>query len=422
MLQAEGRRNQAESGAIAVLMAISLAVIMGFAALGFDLAYVRLARLQMQNASDAAAHAAIVNYGLTRDVSLASTAAVTVANANTVLGRPVQLQSGDVVFGVWDFSQPPGSANSFSQTSPFNAVSVNARRSDTTASDGFVSLSFGRAMGFTQANVARTSIGAFRTRDMIIEMDVTGSFILDNGCFNNDIDYAISADVNMLDYMSGLSTPSDQIGMDVFVGNAVEFTKLQNLQKNYSAIRNQWVGDGKSSLDTSKRSGLTICNKIGAVPPPNPPWPNHSWMPHCWDGGEPGFYAGTNQAAAIDSAVSKLPKDDATRAIVLVTDGSPMCCMDQEGGGCADGTSCTDGSAVCACAKKVYNDGFAAADSAAAKGIDIFTVVFGGTSSGIKYCADLVRGRGKAYNTPDKTRLKPIMEDIAGRLPVALVR
>ncbi|HEV3033084.1 MAG TPA: pilus assembly protein TadG-related protein, partial [Polyangia bacterium] len=54
----QGRREN-ERGAIAVFMMLILTVIMGFAAMGFDLSYVRLARFEMKNATDAAAHAAM---------------------------------------------------------------------------------------------------------------------------------------------------------------------------------------------------------------------------------------------------------------------------------------------------------------------------------------------------------------------------
>jgi Flp pilus assembly protein TadG len=391
-------------------MALTLVVMMGFAALGFDLAYVRLARLQMQNASDAAAHAAMVNLRITGNLSSARQTAVTVAAANAVLGKPVLLQGGDVVFGGWDFAHGSFLAN----TLPANAVTVNGRRSDPTASDGSVSLAFGRVLGFSEANVTRSSVGAFRIRDLVIEMDVTGSF-LDN------MDNAVRANVAMLDYMQSLNIPSDQIGLDVFVGKAQEVTRLQNLKNSYNAIRAEWWGDGMSSLHAGKRSGIAVCNKIGV----DPAWPNHGWMPHCWDGGEPGFFAGTNQGAALKSGVDKLNaqvKNYETRVIVLVTDGSPMCCPAPQGGGCADGVTCADSGPLCTCAKHVAQYGRDMADYAATSGVDIFTVVFGNAPAGMAYGASLARGIGQSYNTPDSTQLQSILLDIAGRIPVALVR
>ena len=403
-------------------MAICLAVLMGFAALGFDLAYVRLARLEMQNAADSAAHAAMVNLRVTGNVSTARAAATSIAASHKVLGKPVTLLSSDVVFGGWDFAH-----NTFTPGAlPANAVTVNGRRSDPTASDGSVSLSFGRVMGFTEADVSRRSTGAFRIRDLVLEMDITGSFIVDPaGGYKVDFDNAVAAVVGMLDYMASLNIPSDQIGMDLFVGKAQELTKLQNLKNNYLAIRTQWYGDGLSSLNTGKHSGIAVCNKTGLVPAPSPAWPNHNWVPHCWDGGEPGFYAGTNQGAALKSGADKLialVKNYETRVIILITDGSPMCCAVPQGGNCADGLTCSDGSALCNCAKSVAQYGRNMADYAFSNDISIFTVVFGATPQGIAYGRELARGMGQAYNTPDSTELQSILIDIAGRLPVALVK
>jgi hypothetical protein len=352
----------------------------------------------------------MVNLRITGNLTSARQTAVTVAASNSVLGKPVLLQSADIVFGGWDFAHGTFLANAL----PANAVTVNGRRSDTTASDGFVSLSFGRVLGFSQAAVGRTSVGAFRIRDLVIEMDVTGSFL-------NNMDNAVRADVAMLDYMQSLNIPSDQIGMDVFVGSALQVTPLQNLKNNYSAIRAQWWGDGLSALNTAKGSGITVCNKTGQ----DATWPNHNWMPHCWDGGEPGFFAGTNQGAALKAGADKLiaqVNNYETRVIVLVTDGSPMCCPVPQGGGCADGAACADSGPLCTCAKHVAQYGRDMADYAAANDIGIFTVVFGNDPVGVAYGASLTRGIGQAYSTPDSTQLQSILLDIAGRIPVALVK
>src|SRR4029077_19209014 len=78
------QRHRNERGAIAVLMALTLTGVVGSAALGFDLAYMRLARLELQNATDAASHAALVRLRSTGDISLARSMAMSVASKNTV--------------------------------------------------------------------------------------------------------------------------------------------------------------------------------------------------------------------------------------------------------------------------------------------------------------------------------------------------
>ena len=60
------RPRSSESGSVAVIVAICMTVFLGFAALGLDLAIGRYARMQLENATDAAAHAALVRLRATR--------------------------------------------------------------------------------------------------------------------------------------------------------------------------------------------------------------------------------------------------------------------------------------------------------------------------------------------------------------------
>jgi hypothetical protein len=221
--------------------------------------------------------------------------------------------------------------------------------------------------------------------------------------------------------------------MDVFISQSWQWTPLQNLKNNYSAIRSQWNGDGTSSLNVNKASGLAICSKANADPNwlNTVKWPNHTWMPYCNglnqnENGDSGFYGGTDQGAGLERAIASLTtqqfQNDGTRVIVLLTDGGPACCTSAEGSFCADGLSCNDGSAACTCAKHAAQHGRDMANLAAANNISIFTVLFGASPAGITYCASLVRGFGQAYNTPDSTQLQAILVSIAGQIPISIVR
>ncbi|HEY2901433.1 MAG TPA: pilus assembly protein TadG-related protein [Polyangia bacterium] len=455
MLQAERSPRCAQSGAIAVLMAICLAVIMGFAALGFDLAYVRLARLQMQNASDAAAHAAMVSLRLTSSQSTARKTAETVAAANHVLGNPVQLADSDVVFGGWDF----GTKSFTAGAGKTNAVTINGRRADTTASDGNVSLSFGRAIGFTQANVARTSIGAFRSRYTMFEADITGSFLT----VSCGLDDAIAADLQFLDALYNAGVVNDKIGLDVFTGMAKSFTPLQTLSANYGSMRASWKGDGLSARSTAHQSGIGACY-IGAPGsqtgdyspcPGGKFWPNEAnlapGIPNlsCSAGDfhyapTTTVYGGTNIGAGIKSGLdtlSAVANTGEVRSIVIFTDGGPMCCEAGKGGGtcgtddgsghlwnpcCADGTisPCVDntGGAACKCASDVAAYGVTQANAAAAAGVDLYILAFGNHPGWITYAKSLPRGRGFEIDTNDSTQLSASLLQIANNIPVALVQ
>jgi Flp pilus assembly protein TadG len=442
-----------ERGAIAVLMMLILTVIMGFAAMSFDLSYVRLARFEMKNATDAAAHAAINVLLTTKNTSTARTAAETVAAKNTVLGFPVMLADADVVFGVWDYD-----TGTFSPSATANAVQINGHNSEPTAPDGTVLTTFGRAIGTGSANIAQTSSGAYRPRYTMFEMDVTGSF-LEVSCA---LDTAILADRDFLADMNAVGVVKDKIGMDIFTGNALNFTPLQTLSGNFSTIDSLWHGDGNPS-NTMRTSGLGVCTKLSLprgtyTPCPNGPnplvfWPNEPdvapGIPNidCALGDShystyaPGvpLYGGTNIGAGIKSGITSLnaiATGYEVRSIVVFTDGGPVCCEKPQGGGdchaggptpcCADGTNlaCLDntGGKACQCALDVANFGTAEADAAHAANIDVYILAFGNNANWLNYAKTLARGRGFALTTSDSTTLAAQLKLIANSIQVALVK
>jgi Flp pilus assembly protein TadG len=451
--------RSSERGAIAVLAAILLTLVMGFAALGFDLSYVRLARFEMKNATDAAAHAAMMVMRETnKDALQAKAAAISIAAKNTVLGHPVTLDDSDIVFGIWDYDTSaftPGST-------PYNAVQITGRKSDPSAAAGTLNTTFARVpgkgvggptMGVGAVDITQVSTSAFRARSMMFEMDVTGSFLTASCAIDN----AIAADVAFLDAMYNSANAKDKIGLDVFVGSASPFTPLQNLQTNYAAMRADWFGDGTSALLSAHTTGLGVCTQSGVRATGNYPcpggagkWPNQDNlkagfpMPSCWAADARyapptttvNVFGGTNIGSGIASGIAALTATAKTyevRAIVAFTDGGPLCCESQGGGAlcpqpgpcCADATSggCVDhGTGACACSAAVKQYGIDQADAAAALGIDVYVLAFGGYAPWINYARQLPRGRGFTLDTADRTQLDAKLTQIANAIPVALVK
>jgi len=62
------------------------------------------------------------------------------------------------------------------------------------------------------------------------------------------------------------------------------------------------------------------------------------------------------------------------------------------------------------------------ADYADDNGVSVFTVSFGADPLQHAYNASLARGIGTAYNTPDKNQLTAILSDIAGKIPISIVK
>lgn len=454
-----GQRSR-ERGAIAVLMALMLTVIMGFAALGVDVAYIRLARMEMKTAADAAAHAGMSVLRMTKgNAGTAAAKAKLVASKNFVLGHAVTLDDEDIVFGVWDYDTNtfvPGST-------PINALRINGRKSDLSATAGTVKATLGRTLGITEANVAQTSFGAYRPRAMMFEMDITGSF-LQASCA---IDKAIAADLAFLDAMYNAASTKDRIGLDVFTGKAYPYTPLQLIQTNYDAIKTDWEGDELSSLSASKARGLGVCTQDPVtIPSPwpytkrvdgdwtcghdNGKWPNQAYlkpgieMPACWAWDshyEPPttdvqVYGGTNIGSAIELGIKTLKdvgKTYEARSIVVFTDGGPLCCENPRGGDicpqsgdcCADATAggCSDhATGACKCSAAIVQYAIDQANDAEAKGIDVYILAFGNKPNWIEFARSLARGRGFTLDTNDPNQLKSKLEEIANAIPVALVQ
>ncbi|HVU50031.1 MAG TPA: pilus assembly protein TadG-related protein [Polyangia bacterium] len=370
-------KRHPERGAIAVLMALCLTILLGFAALGFDLAYVRLARLEMENATDAAAHAAMVVLRATDSVSQAQTAAINIAHMHEVLGQPMKLSASDITFGSYYFS-----TNTFDPAGTYyNAVKINSQRFDSDTGGALVNLTFGRALGYTEADVTQSVTTAFQSRFFQIELDITDSYL----CY---IDNAADAAVSFLDYL-GLptdphGTQGDMVGLDVFAGITQPVTTMKNVFANYATIRDDsskthgsWLRD-TTTLDPTQNRGIGVCSKKNVTatqcyngatwsltaneggyrqcapnalnPPPYAAcnntfttqfaYPNHTWMPQCSAAKAEvtnlQLYAGTDLAEAIrvgHATLKNLGLSDEPHALILVTDGYPMVCTGVGGGG-----------------------------------------------------------------------------------------
>jgi Flp pilus assembly protein TadG len=384
-----------ERGAIAVLMALLMTVIMGFAALGFDLAYVRLARLEMANATDAAAHAAAVALSASGAQDIATTAAITVAGMNSVLGRSVVLTSSDLVFGTYNFTTKTFNTGG----TPATAVQVVGHT--VSGGDGFVNLTFGRIFGTADAYVTENATAASMNRYFQIELQTSDDWIC-------EIDNAASAAVQLGAYLNGPNGyQGDWIGLDVFTGVSRPMTALMNVRQHWALdIAPVWtpnistlgtqVGAGPpysaANFNTVQQSGgISVCSKANAVVPAvvalgtfagitnsagnqigwpggyrqcpgaNPPvvpvaptaqqfpFPNHNLSftkLYCSDGGQPGLYAGTDLAAAITAGSNELlavGMPNEPRTLILITDGTPMSCTGIGGGGLCGHTYGGDG-------------------------------------------------------------------------------
>jgi Flp pilus assembly protein TadG len=474
------QKRDGERGVMAVLMTLLLTTFLGFAALGFDLSYVRLARLEMKNATDAAAHAANVVLSITGDTAQAKAAAISVAHSHLVMGKPMKLTDADIVFGVYNFSTKTFTSNG----TPPNGVQIQSQRFSSDDADPLVSLTFGKALGYTEADYTQTVTSAFKNRYFQLQVDITDSWLC-------DINQAADAAVALLDHLKGSGgSMGDWIGLDVFTAAATQLTPLKNVKYYYAnppgaGIHDIWLRD-TSTLLTSQTKGIGVCNKLDATPtacdgttpaneggyrqcPRSPAvpcssqfkFPNHSWLPRCSAGdrisGGYTLYGGTDLGSAIKAGADKLKaigQPDETKILIIVTDGAPMICTAIGGGGlCGSGNCCSNGltcgatytvggnnygggiygdgwqaagapSESCLVAHNMTIDAWNQADLAAAAKIKIYTIGFfaDSTSREATFSRSLARNGGFGITTNDSNQIDDWLKTIPSHQPPAIVK
>ena len=143
-------------GAVAIVVALSLPMIAGFAALGIDMGYIVLLQARLQATADAAGLAAAS--AAQDNVYYSTGVAVEYASKNmTVEGHGYVLDPTDVVLGNWNAGThtftPAGAGTCV------NAVQVTTRRS--AANGNPAGLFFGRILGFYNTDISARAVVTF---------------------------------------------------------------------------------------------------------------------------------------------------------------------------------------------------------------------------------------------------------------------
>jgi Flp pilus assembly protein TadG len=154
-------RSRARKGAVTVLAAILSIVMLGMVAFSVDVGYLLSVREELQRTADAAALAAVWDYGKRmsdgENVTLSELGAREnaqlfaecngVGNVDPELDANVDNSSdGDMVFGfVEDFYNPTMNTGTATASNPYNAVKVVVRRDETL--NGQAPMFFGRVFG-----------------------------------------------------------------------------------------------------------------------------------------------------------------------------------------------------------------------------------------------------------------------------------
>jgi Flp pilus assembly protein TadG len=181
-------------GAVAVIVAIMIVVLLSFGALALDISNAMIARNELQNVADASALAGVRQLGVVyaalpagtpyttyvlSDPSAVVNAATNVALANQARQVAIALNPTDIVIGVWN-SGPrtltPGNVGA-------TGVTVTARRDG--GANGPVATWLAGMMGINSMNVVATATAALTGTGILLPGEANAPFGLDELIFNN---------------------------------------------------------------------------------------------------------------------------------------------------------------------------------------------------------------------------------------------
>lgn len=222
------RRRHPRRGAITVLVAATIGMLLMLAAFAINVAYMQLVRQQLRITCDSAAKAALVNYGATKSQSSATTFAQTVSNNNLVAGQQLNLPAGNFLFG--NAKQASGGAYSFTAgASPSNAVQVTG---STTAALFFPAVLSG---SFAPTEV---SLAARVSHDICLVLDRSASmaFDLSNSEFSYPADVSAGKNPLQIYFTPPSPTGSRWQALTVAVNSFVNTLQSRNLDVDVALV------------------------------------------------------------------------------------------------------------------------------------------------------------------------------------------
>jgi len=365
-----------ERGVVLLYTSVCIPIFIGFAALSAEGSYAISQRNMLQITAEAAALAATAQLpNATVAISTAQTYAA--KNMPAAIYGTV-LTGGDVALGQWTSGCAAGGQACFTAgAQPYNAVKVTTRRA--AANGNQLPIFFGP--GFASFDISATATfgygagsGSQATWNAIIDEDISMSF-------STQLTHARAADQALLDCMHQNAAAGSKLGITLFTGVSPPPPYQAQLPVTDTPDYN--------SLKT-KIAGINQCSSAG--------------MPGC---------SGSNISAGMNSSISQFcpstPCPSAGPAgsrqvLVVVTDGIPNCGSTPN---CSDTT--------------LKNNAVNSANTAAADGMDVYTIYYGTSSSDAAWLATLIRGNGIALTTPTASQLPTLMQQICSQMPHHLV-
>lgn len=251
-MQPPARRRQQRTGAMLVLIAITLPLIVIMAAFAIDTAWMELVRTELRTATDAASRAGAKALSMQQNEAAARAAAIDAASRNLVAGAPLQVVNAEIQIG---------QASQASRTSRFtfspggdlmNAVRVTGNRTSASAG-GPVDLFLGRVLGVSSFEPTQVATSTQLDRDICLVLDRSGSM---RGQKIRDLKVAVAGFLDSLDS----TLPEEQVAL---VSYSTSSRLDERLTNNYATIRqtaDDFNASGFTAIGLALQDGLRAMN------------------------------------------------------------------------------------------------------------------------------------------------------------------
>lgn len=258
-----GRDSCRRRGAVAVFTAISMVVLIGFAALTIDVGYMYSVRLDLQNAADAAALSAAAAYasddqyitqvagteaypGAVR--SLAFDRATALSDLNASIGRAsTMIDYDDLILGRIEIAST-SPLQTGADPAQLNAVYVRTRR-DAEGPNGAVELFFSQIFGYSSTNISASAVAAFDDHVEAILPPVLVPFTLHEDIYSQQMENG-NDDYSFDDQGDTVSSGSDTI-------REIMLYPYDNQPGNFGALNIGGSSSSGSELSTQVENGIT---------------------------------------------------------------------------------------------------------------------------------------------------------------------
>ncbi|ADB19157.1 von Willebrand factor type A [Pirellula staleyi DSM 6068] len=381
----------ARRGAMLVLIAFLLVVVVCMAAFAIDVSYMQLVRSELRAATDAAAKAGTLALAKTDgDAASARTAAIQAAARNKVAGRALVLTTDQVQVGR-SAAQANGTWSFTANQTPYTSVKILSSMSDSTAA-GSVPLFLGTFMGRGSFQPAQSATASQMEQEICLVIDRSHSM-----CFNmSGVEWSYPPGTKTTPHTicypphATLSRwAALQSSVNLFMDTILE---TNNTPRVALITWGSTIGTNTAEYSYTKKTEVAVANELGL----------------------------STDYAAVKSKI-------AARTTKVMLGGTNM------SAGIDAGRTLLNGNTVRALAKKTmilmtdgqWNQGrdpIDAAEDAADEGIQIHTITFlsGSAQNTMRQVAEITGG--KYYVSSNQAELEEAFRDLALTLPIVLTQ